>query len=59
MTLAVGAIVLGPVIIGNGVTIGAATVVLADVPDGAVVVGNPQRIIRVEDVPRTPNPAPL
>lgn len=59
VTLAAGAMVLGPVVIGDGVTIGAATVVLADVPDGAIVVGNPHRVIRIENVPRTPNPAPL
>lgn len=40
-----GAIVLGPIKIGNNVTIGAGSVVTKDIPDNAVVVGNPARII--------------
>ena len=34
--------------IGRWCTIGAGTVVIKDVPDGAMVVGNPARIIRKE-----------
>lgn len=41
-----GAIVLGPVVIGDDVIIGAAAVVISDVPAGSVVVGNPARIVR-------------
>jgi hypothetical protein len=36
--------------IGNNVTIGAGTVVIKDIPDNATVVGNPQRILRKEDI---------
>jgi serine O-acetyltransferase len=38
-----GAQVLGPFRIGNGARIGAAAVVLKEVPDGATMVGNPAR----------------
>jgi serine O-acetyltransferase len=40
-----GAKVLGPVAVGNGAQIGANAVVLADVPEGAVAVGIPARIV--------------
>jgi serine O-acetyltransferase len=38
-----GAQVLGPIRVGNGARIGAAAVVLKEVPDGATMVGNPAR----------------
>ncbi|MGE5268081.1 MAG: serine O-acetyltransferase [Thiohalocapsa sp.] len=38
-----GAKVLGPLKVGNGARIGAAAVVLKEVPDGATMVGNPAR----------------
>lgn len=38
--------IIGDITIGNNVTIGAGTVVVKDIPDNAVVVGNPSRIIR-------------
>ncbi len=41
-----GAIILAGKIIGNGAVIGAGSVVTKDVPDYAVVVGNPAKIIR-------------
>ena len=44
----VGAIVIGPVTIGSGARIGAGAVVLRDVPPGAVVVGNPARMIAAQ-----------
>lgn len=44
--VAPGAIVIGPVIIGNGAFIGANAVVTKSVPDNAVVFGNPAEIRR-------------
>ena len=41
-----GAVVLGDIIIGDNVQIGANSVVIKNVPDNCVVVGNPARIIR-------------
>lgn len=40
-----GAIIIGDITIGNDAVIGAGAVVTKDVPEGAVVVGNPARII--------------
>ena len=45
VVLAAGAKVIGKVKIGNNVMIGAGAVVVKDVPDNAVVVGNPARIV--------------
>ena len=41
-----GATILGNVTIGENAIVGAGSVVIHDVPDGAVVAGNPARIIR-------------
>lgn len=38
--------IIGNITIGNNVIIGAGSVVVKDVPDNAVVVGNPGRIVR-------------
>jgi len=38
--------IIGDLTIGNNVTIGAGSVVVKDIPDNAVVVGNPARIIK-------------
>lgn len=38
--------IIGGITIGNNVTIGAGSVVIKDIPDNAVVVGNPARIIK-------------
>jgi sugar O-acyltransferase (sialic acid O-acetyltransferase NeuD family) len=46
-----GAVVIQGVKLGRWCTVGAGSVVLEDVPDGAVVVGNPARIIRTELIP--------
>jgi serine O-acetyltransferase len=40
-----GAVILGTITIGDDVSIGANAVVLDNVPDGAVAVGVPARII--------------
>ena len=45
--MGVGAVVVGKIRIGNNVQIGANAVVTKDVPDNAVVVGNPAYIIRL------------
>ena len=41
-----GATILCGVVIGEGATVGAGSVVTKDVPDGAVVAGNPARLLR-------------
>jgi len=43
------AIIIGDVRIGNNVTIGAGAVVVKDIPDNAVVVGNPARVIKYNE----------
>ena len=45
--IAANVTILGPVKIGNNVTIGAGAVVLSDVPDNAVVGGVPAKIIKM------------
>ncbi len=46
VTIGAGAKVLGPITVGNHSKIGAAAVVLKDVPDNCTVVGNPGRVVR-------------
>lgn len=46
--IGVGAKILGPLRIGRGAVIGANAVVLHDVPAGAVVVGIPARVLRID-----------
>ncbi len=58
--LGAGATILGPISIGRGTNIGACSMVLEDVPEYSVVVGNPARIIKrpVSVIPLfNPNPA--
>jgi serine acetyltransferase len=43
-----GAFILGPIRVGKGAKIGAGSMVLKDVPAGALAVGNPARIIEKE-----------
>lgn len=45
-----GSTILGPVRIGNNVTIGAGSIVTKDIPDNCVVAGNPARIIKRKEV---------
>jgi serine O-acetyltransferase len=47
--LGVGCKVVGPIRVGNRATIGAMSLVLHDVPEGATVCGIPARIMKTED----------
>ena len=51
VTVAVDAIVLGPVTIGDGAVVGAQSLVLHDVPAGAVVRGSPATVVRYVAAP--------
>lgn len=42
-------VVFGPINIGNNVKIGAGTVLFKSVPDNCTVVGNPARIVKMND----------
>lgn len=53
--IGVGALILGGCKMGNNATIGAGAIVLKDVPDNAVVVGNPARIIKYNNVTQQHN----
>jgi len=44
-----GAVILGPISIGDGAKIGANSVVLHDVPEGATVVGMPAKVVKMHD----------
>ena len=39
-------VIIGDIKIGNNVIIGAGSVVLKDIPENAIVAGNPARILR-------------
>ena len=47
--IGIGVSILGPVVIGNNVTIGAGSVVIKDIPDNAVVAGVPAKIIKMQE----------
>lgn len=49
VTLGVNVTIIGGVTIGNNVTIGAGSVVVKDIPDNCVAVGNPCRVIKYID----------
>ena len=46
VTLGANVCIIGDIHIGNNVIIGAGCVVVKDVPDNCIVVGNPMRIIK-------------
>jgi acetyltransferase-like isoleucine patch superfamily enzyme len=46
------ATILGSVIVGEHAIVGAGAVVTRDVPDRAIVVGNPARVLRIRDIER-------
>ena len=46
VTLGVNVTVIGGVTIGNNVIIGAGSVVVKDIPDNSIAVGNPCRVIK-------------
>lgn len=48
VTIGPNSVLIGGIHIGNNVTIGAGSVVTHDVPDNAVVAGNPARIIKIK-----------
>lgn len=43
------AIIIGGINIGNNVKIGAGAVVLADIPSNATAVGNPAKVVRIDN----------
>ena len=49
VTLGAGVTIVGAVHIGNNVTIGAGSVVVKDIPDNAIAVGNPAKVIKYID----------
>ena len=55
-----GACILGGITIGNNVVIGANAVITKDIPDNAIVVGNPSRIISYKGSANTlQHPSPI
>ncbi len=44
--IGVGAVILGPVVIGDGARIGANSLVISDVPPGATAIGVPAKVLR-------------
>ncbi len=51
VTIALDAIVLGPVTIGDGAVVGAQSLVVRDVPPHGVVAGSPARLVRMVEEP--------
>ena len=48
--IGIGVSIIQGIKIGKWCTIGAGTVIIKDVPDGATVVGNPGKIIKIKDI---------
>lgn len=44
-----GCTIMGPIVIGNNVTVAAGAVVTSDIPDNAVVAGVPAKIIKIKE----------
>lgn len=44
-----GTTILGPITIGNNVTIGAGSLVVKDIPDNCVVGGNPAKVLKIKE----------
>lgn len=55
VTVFANATVIGSITIGYNSSIGAGSVVVNDVPDNAVVAGNPARVIRIREVSDQPD----
>lgn len=53
VVIATGSAVIGNVSVGNNVMIGAHSLVLQDIPDSAVVFGNPARIVSMDGAEKT------
>lgn len=49
VSLGANVTIIGGIHVGNSVTIGAGSVVVKDIPDNAIAVGNPARVIRFKD----------
>lgn len=49
VTLGANVVIIGGIRIGNNVVVGAGSVVVNDVPDNAVVAGNPAKVIKYKD----------
>lgn len=48
--IGIGVSIIQGIKIGKWCTIGAGAVIIKDVPDGATVVGNPGKIIKIKDI---------
>lgn len=49
VTVGAGANIIGPVHVGNNAVIGAGAVVVSDIPDNAVAVGVPAKVVKIID----------
>lgn len=56
--LGAGATLLGPIVIGDGVHVGACSMVLDDVPPNSVAVGVPAKVIKRVSTPGKPDEKP-